>query len=188
MFFSYSLLLLLLCTILVSSIEEGDIFFFAYGSDMQYHSVVEKVGRVTTVGPAILDNWEFRFNKFGSDGTGKANIVENGGKSLYGVLYKCSPRQLDSLDQFEGVPGHANREPVKVKLQKTGEYVDAITYRASKRMTINPGLPPSTAYLTAMLEGAKQFNFPVEFGIHLQSLLDQLGYVPDNEKQKHREL
>lgn len=185
---SFQILLVLLCFVLISSIEESDVYFFAYGSDMQYNRVAEKVGRVNVIGSAVLPNFDFRFNKFGIDGTGKANIVESTGKSVYGVLYRCTRRQLDTLDQFEGVPEHATREIVTVTVQKSGETVEATTYRASKRMTINPGLPPSTSYLSSMLDGAKFHSFPVEFGVHIQSLLNQLGYVSEDKKEKHREL
>jgi hypothetical protein len=75
-----------------------------------------------------------------------------------------------------------------VTLKATGQTVEAIAYKATKRMTINPGLPPSTAYLTDMLQGAKEHSFPSEFGVHLQALLNQLGYVPEDQKNRHKEL
>lgn len=155
---------------------------------MHQSRVVEKVGRVANVGFAVLNNWGFRFSKFGTDGTGKANIIEEKDASVYGVVYRCSRRQLDTLDQFEGVPDFAGRESVSVTLKGTGQTVEAIAYKATKRMTINPGLPPSTPYLTDMLQGAKEHNFPVEFGVHLEALLNQLGYVPEDQKSRHQEL
>lgn len=185
---SFLVICLLLCVIIIKCAEDGDVFYFAYGSDMHQSRVVDKVGRVANVGFAVLNNWGFRFSKFGTDGTGKANIVEEKDASVYGVVYRCSRRQLDTLDQFEGVPDFAGRESVSVTLKATGQTVEAIAYKATKRMTINPGLPPSTAYLTDMLQGAKEHSFPSEFGVHLQALLNQLGYVPEDQKNHHKEL
>lgn len=176
--------LFLLYVGMISSAQETDVVYFAYGSNMKYNRIAERVGRVVTVGKASLDGYELRFNKFGSDGTGKANVVLNEGQKVHGVLYRCTNRQLDALDQFEGVPNHYTREVLEITQDSTGEKISAVVYIASKRNTINPGLPPSTEYLNFILDGAREHDFPEEFGVHLHSLLNLLGYREDGKNDE----
>lgn len=182
--FRLLLLLFLLYVGMISSVEETDVVYFAYGSNMKYSRIAERVGRVVSLGKGSLDGYELRFNKFGIDGTGKANIVPNEDQTVYGVLYRCTNRQIDALDQFEGVPNHYTREILEITHDSTGDKISAVVYVAAKKNTINPGLPPSTEYLNFILDGAKEHGFPDKFGVHLQSLLSFLGYREDEKSDE----
>jgi len=52
--------------------------------------------------PAALAGWEMRFSKIGMDGTGKANIHQNPGAVVEGVVFPLKEKQLRDLDHYEG--------------------------------------------------------------------------------------
>ena len=75
--------------------------YFAYGSNLIFERITERLGKVKFLGAASIENWCLRFNKLGKDGSGKCNIIESEGEFVYGVLYQISLRQKEKLDEFE---------------------------------------------------------------------------------------
>ena len=75
--------------------------YFAYGSNLIFERITERLGKVKFLGAASIENWCLRFNKLGADGSGKCNIIESQGEFVHGILYKISPRQKEKLDEFE---------------------------------------------------------------------------------------
>jgi hypothetical protein len=166
-----------------SELNNG-LYYFAYGANILRSRLSDLIGPVNSLGIGILEGCELKFNKFGIDGSGKPNLGPNTEKRVYGVLYKCIPRDFGMLDQFEGVPQHSIRQIFNITYQS--QIVTATTYIATKAMTINPGLPPTDLYLQNMRDGAQENQFPDEFETILVDALLQSGYyhIPkDNDDE-----
>ena len=69
--------------------------YFAYGSNLIFERITERLGKVKFLGAASIENWCLRFNKLGADGSGKCNIIESQGEFVHGILYQISPRQKE---------------------------------------------------------------------------------------------
>ena len=131
------------------------VFYFAYGSNMANTRLEERVGSIQCCGKATLKNYVIRFNKKGSDGSGKANIAKKENSSVEGVLFQLSMKQLKKLDRFEGVAlKHYKREQINVT-NATGKTQKVFAYIACAKHT-KKGLSPTDEYLNHILDGAKE--------------------------------
>ncbi len=101
-------------------------------------------------------------NKRGRDGSGKANLVEAPGETVWGVLYRVSERQLDELDRFEG--GYT-RLVLEVH---TGDVTHRAWTYVSLRLTEDPR--PFDWYKQLMLAGAREHGLPEEWLARLHAL------------------
>lgn len=141
-------------------------WYFAYGSNMSTAQMKRRTGSGSRGLRARLQGYRVEFNKRGRDGTGKANVVSDEASVVWGVVYECSPTELDMLDRYEGVDsGNYVRKAVVVHLEN-GEQMDAITCVAGERF-IADSLRPSAEYLQIILDGAREHGLP---GWYIQDL------------------
>ncbi len=82
---------------------------------------------------------------------GYANIVEDEGGVVKGIVYEIADEDIEKLDRYEGYPQHYSRQKVKIRLQ-SGDVVEATVYIARQQMTAE-GLKPSREYLNRLLKG-----------------------------------
>jgi gamma-glutamylcyclotransferase len=158
-----------------SETPPGSYYYFAYGSNMSLKRLEERIGKVIHCGTAWLKNYSFSFNKRGSDGTGKANLVPNSSSAVEGVVYKLSTTQMNQLDHYEGVPKHYTRKTVSI-LSSNGQStqsIQATTYVAKKALTSSTPLQPSRIYLNYILAGAKENDLRPR---SVQRILDAAQY------------
>lgn len=135
----------------------NDRWYFAYGSNLAMDQ--NRTGLIREARRARLDGYRIAFNKLGSDGTGKANLVPDETAAVWGVVYLCSAATLDQMDLYEGVPrGHYYRKNVRVHCD-SGEQVNAVTYIAGNSF-IRPSLQPAPEYLQQILRGAREHRLP----------------------------
>ncbi len=135
--------------------------YFAYGSNMSSRRLADRV-RAQPLGVAWVPGLRLAFNKPGADGTGKANLVCAAGDRAWGVVYRLSAPELARLDRFE--PGYA-RGLEGVWLAGRGP-VRAVLYRW---LAATPELAPTPAYLTHLLEGAREHGLPRHWRAALQA-------------------
>lgn len=83
-----------------------ELWCFAYGSNLLREQIKRRIGHIPEAPRAWLEGYRLAFNKLGGDGTGKANIVKQPGTKVWGVVYRCSPEDLDKMDSYEGVAKH----------------------------------------------------------------------------------
>lgn len=139
-----------------------DFWYFAYGSNLATDQMEQRTGEIREVRRAYLPGYRITFNKLGSDGTGKANIIPDDSHVVWGVVYLCSPEALSSMDDYEGVPGgHYERKIVQVQCDD-GEVLETVTYIAGERYIQAP-LSPSPDYLDRILRGAREHGLPEDF-------------------------
>jgi len=91
--------------------------YAAYGSNLHPVRLRKRVPSAELMGFVVVANWELRFHKRGSDGSGKCNIAAAAGDSVCFAIFKIEPRERLLLDQVEGlgkgydetsiaIPGH----------------------------------------------------------------------------------
>ncbi|MGH7823287.1 MAG: gamma-glutamylcyclotransferase family protein [Candidatus Binatia bacterium] len=146
--------------------------YFAYGSNMQQATFRGRRGiDIRQAEPARLEGWRIVFDKppLLPIPESYANIVEDGGGEVYGVLYEIAECDLDHLDLTEGVRiGNYRRIAVPVRLLGSGEAREAFTLTSERR---DAALRPSTRYMALLLEGALEHGLP-------QAWIERLRAVP----------
>lgn len=148
---------------------DDDLFYFAYGSNLDTLRKEERTGRIREARMARLKDYRLAFNKRASGGGVFANVVRQPGSEVWGVAYRCRPEALDQMDRYEGVPGrHYVRSQVEV--EATGkDVIQAITYIAGAEF-ICPEGRPHTAYLRRIILGAKAHGLPSEYVAHVERI------------------
>ena len=63
----------------------------------------KRTGEVREPQVCRLVDYRFPFNKRKGDGPIYANIVQQSGAEVWGVIYRCSPNAMAELDKSEGV-------------------------------------------------------------------------------------
>lgn len=132
--------------------------YFAYGSNMLTERITERLGKVQIVGLGILRNHQLVFNRMGSYlPGGVASVVTRSNSIVLGVIWKIGADQLSVLDKIED-PSAYCRETIKVDLE-TGASLECVTY-----VSLPQGYcPPSEEYLSYLVQGAEEHNFPDKY-------------------------
>ncbi|NYB72727.1 gamma-glutamylcyclotransferase [Sedimentibacter hydroxybenzoicus DSM 7310] len=103
----------------------------------------------------------------GEEFEGGCCLTDAQGETLYGVVWEVSEEALLSLDKLVKInEGKYTREYRAVKGN------DGVAYATVSHSIKNPtGISlPSKEYLSHMVEGAKEFNFPAEYVEKLEAL------------------
>jgi gamma-glutamylcyclotransferase (GGCT)/AIG2-like uncharacterized protein YtfP len=137
-------------------------YYFAYGSNLKGARMRSRVEGAETCGVGFLDDFRWRCNKLGADGSAKANIERFPGARVWGVVFELETKDWTTLDGFEG--GYARLE---VAIVVGGERVRAQTY-LSERTTLDER--PTALYRALMLAGAREHQLPAAFVAELESL------------------
>ena len=114
-------------------LEGKPVWYFAYGSNQDVQRMLDRQVRFDERCVGALPGFTRVFNKRSfNQPIAYANVMPNADatSSLRGVLYRTSESSLEALDRFEGAPNHYRRETMRVQLEATGEWVDAVVYVA----------------------------------------------------------
>lgn len=135
----------------------GELWYFAYGWSLDKGLMKRCVGGWVEARKAELKGFRLVFDSYSASWKGGvANLREEEGSKVYGVLYRLSEEQLRALEKFEGVPSSSARLNVEVEAEGLGK-VRAFTHVAAKPR--GRWVKPSKEYLSAMLRGLKQHGF-----------------------------
>lgn len=181
--------------------NDTSIFYFAYGSNMDYNQMLERCPNSKFAGTAVLRDHKIGFtrksNKWNS---GVADILVSPGDEVWGVLYSVSNEDLLLLDKFEGVSIRGYKRIVlavekritKIEHLENDEDIknhdfeneDTLnfniffdsSYKQINAYTYevvekNLNLNPTTEYLNKILDAAFENNFPAKY----ISLLSNFG-------------
>lgn len=129
-------------------------YYFAYGSNMLAKRLEGRVGRMKDLGIATLKEYNLKFNKQSTDGSGKTNIVPDEDSKVLGVVYELTEEQKLKLDESE--IGYS-RKSLEMNLGSSDVYMDV--YIADQK-NINNDLLPKHAYLDYLIQGAIEHQFP----------------------------
>jgi gamma-glutamylcyclotransferase (GGCT)/AIG2-like uncharacterized protein YtfP len=137
-------------------------WYFAYGSNLDMGQKECRTGIIREARRARLDGYRIAFNKRGSDETGKANIIPDASRVVWGVVYLCNPTALNEMDKHEGVRGgHYYRKNVRVECD-SGELLEAVTYVAGEAF-LQSSLARKPDYLQMIIHGARTHGLPQHY-------------------------
>lgn len=121
------------------------VFYFAYGSNMNIAQIASRCPTARFVSAAWVNGYELRFAGYSSlwDG-GVATMYPSLDTSVTGKLFEMSASDLDRMDVFEGY--YYSRVPIFVN--SYSGTVEAITYLRTGVET-----PPSSDYFQTILDG-----------------------------------
>jgi gamma-glutamylcyclotransferase len=139
--------------------------YFAYADNMDIDNLGSRNVTFEKVTTGKVRNFRLAFHKPAADGTGMADLQDDRGNIVEGVIWDVPEGSLDNLDVYEEVDkGHYRRQPIVVQTSK-GE-LDCVTYRAAKYRT---GLKPSRDYLEKIIRGAEMHRLSDEYISFLRS-------------------
>jgi cation transport regulator ChaC len=128
--------------------------YFAYGSNMDVSQMCVRCPDSVLASVGSLAGWKFRINT-----RGVATIVPQDGSTVYGVLWRLSPADEESLDRYEGVGmGLYSKKTMDVRLSD-GSRVHALVYVAEDD---HPGTP-RPEYLEGIVSAALRIGLPAPY-------------------------
>lgn len=134
---------------------KNEVLYFAYGSNMKTDRLLSRAPSAKKIGIGKIANKRLVFNKKSKDGSGKANIVDSKGESVFGVLFKLNYSELKLLDRAE--KGY-KRSLAQIELDD-GTFIYALVYIAS---IFTDNSIAYDWYKNIILEGAHEHCLPKE--------------------------
>ena len=157
--------------------------YFAYGSNLSSHRLLQRLPRAEVSCVATLDCHELCWRKNGRDNSGKCDIAytDKAEAVVYGVVYRMTHSEQAILDEIESAGYGYERRNISVTML-AGKIVDAFTYFA---LDIDHHKQPFHWYKEHVLRGAIEHEFPQAYidGIRATVSIDDV----DRERH-HREL
>lgn len=136
------------------------LLYFAYGSNMHPGRLRARVDSAKPLAIAQLPDHRLVFHKRGADGSGKGNIVADGGVDVWGVIYTLSTRHAIALDGIEG-SGY-ERVQLEVLRSPARRVVSVFSYQA-RGHAVADDLLPFSWYLDFLLQGAAIHELPAHY-------------------------
>ncbi len=140
-------------------------FYFAYGSNMSSRRLRARLPGAQSHGRSWLEDRRLICNKPSKDGSGKANLIDEVGAVVWGVLYEIGDDSWSTLDRYE--PDYT-RFACEAHLEANRRAI-AQVYVWTER---GPEIPPLAWYREHMLEGAREHELPEE---HIR-VIEELGF------------
>jgi gamma-glutamylcyclotransferase (GGCT)/AIG2-like uncharacterized protein YtfP len=126
--------------------------YFAYGSNLKWTRMRQRVPSARVMGRARLPGFRITCDKHGADGSGKANLYADAAAEVWGALYALDPADWPALDACE-----TRYERIAVRVETGAERLLAETY-VSEARTADP--IPFLWYWRLVLEGAREHALP----------------------------
>jgi gamma-glutamylcyclotransferase (GGCT)/AIG2-like uncharacterized protein YtfP len=139
--------------------------YFAYGSNMHGPQMQRRVPAARAIGIGRLSNHRLGFTARSKVTGAVADVVEDMGEEVWGVLYEMSPADLDTLDRFETLYRRC-----EVVIDCGGSPTTAWLYRVMEP-DLRAALSPRTAYLEKIVGGAIAAQLPAEYIARLQAIV-----------------
>jgi gamma-glutamylcyclotransferase len=140
--------------------------YFAYGSTLSKRHIGEWAAehgvdvRLFARGvPATLHGYKLVFDVESRFWGGRvANLKEDAGSAVHGVLFEIMPMAKEGVFKKEGVPTGLSRE-IDVTVEAEGKQVAAKAFVAKDEKRVEPG-PASGRLLNYLIEGAQERGLP----------------------------
>ena len=138
--------------------------YFAYGSNLCAARLRERAPSALARGAAHAKGFALRFDKWGADGTAKANLHPDPNGVVWGAAYALDPEDWARLDAVEC--DYARIE-IEIEVEHGDRRARAQTYR-SDRLT---DAVPAAWYKQLIVEGARAHALPADWCARLEALL-----------------
>jgi gamma-glutamylcyclotransferase (GGCT)/AIG2-like uncharacterized protein YtfP len=120
-------------------------------------------------GAACLPDYRLAFTRRSiRTGTGVADIVPAGGRSVWGALYDIPEDEFANLDRKEGGGWAYQRTPVRVRPRGASAAQEAVAYTVVARDADH--VPPSDDYLAGMIAAARTLGLPNAYLEELEAI------------------
>jgi gamma-glutamylcyclotransferase (GGCT)/AIG2-like uncharacterized protein YtfP len=142
-------------------------FYFAYGSNMDWNQMRRRCPSARFIGVAVLPDHRLAFTRLSTTrGCGVADAVEHKRRRVWGAVFDIDEGDLHRLDDSEGYqPGRRTnsywRRSRQVLLEgdKTKPLTAAVYF--AERQPHPP--PPSKLYKALILRGAEHWKLPAAY-------------------------
>jgi len=140
--------------------EEGGIYYFAYGANMNFNTFLERCSGAKFVDAGILLKHRFSINS-----RGVATVLMDESALVYGILWMITPEHMRMLDWYEGVhEGYYTRQTLSIEYESTRDQnVNCLVYVATED---TQGFPREE-YLEDIIYWARKYRFPLNYVEHL---------------------
>ncbi|XP_032413522.1 gamma-glutamylcyclotransferase [Xiphophorus hellerii] len=164
-----------------NNMENSQTFlYFAYGSNLLKERLQLKNPSATVYCVAKLKDYKLVFGNYkglASDRWhgGVATIEDSPGDEVWGVVWRMSISDLESLDNQENVMLGAYR-PVELSVKTKGQDISCRTYIMNSCVYARP----SPQYLQVIVMGAEQHGLPTEYQEKLRAIKTNMydGLLP----------
>ncbi len=137
-------------------------YYFAYGSNMDLSQMSQRCPCSILAGSAKVCGYRFIINS-----RGVATVIKEASKNVYGILWRITRNDEQSLDGYEGVKWGTYRK-IKIDAEATsGQTISAQIYVARDS---NIG-SPRDGYMERIVAAAKAQKLPNEYIEELSSWL-----------------
>lgn len=145
--------------------------YFAYGSNMDPGSMLERCPSAANPTPARLDGFRLEFSVY-SDvwAGGAANLEPDEDAHVWGVVWEVGAEDLKRLDTFQGHPTFYRRERVVVTTDAGP--IECTTYRVAHQKGF---VRPTESYLDRVREAIDHHGIPEE----AYDILDRAARPPN---------
>jgi gamma-glutamylcyclotransferase (GGCT)/AIG2-like uncharacterized protein YtfP len=143
--------------------------YFAYGSNLDWKQMKERCPSAQFVCRAVLQDHRLAFTRLskGRD-CGVADVINERGKVVWGVVYQISDYDIGALDKNEGFQPNRKRDENAYVRENYHVYeegniekpLSVTIYIANKQE--NPP-PPNNDYKRLIVEGAKFWHLPEDY-------------------------
>ena len=141
-------------------------YYFAYGSNMNWEQMQRRCPSTRFVSVASLKDYRFaiaRHSRLRNCGT--ANIFPDSGSEVWGIVYDVSGPDLTILDGFED--GYRREKLFVRPVGDSQTSVEVLVYIAEKEGTAPL---PNPEYKRLIVDGARHWNIPESYC----SMLEQI--------------
>jgi gamma-glutamylcyclotransferase len=157
--------------------------YFAYGSNLSSHRLLQRIPGARIAGIAFLEKHRLSFRMNSSDGSGKCDMVITGSKDHFvpGVIYQITPDEKQVLDGFESL-GDAYFDKTIQVTTTDNTIIEAVTYYA---LIINANISPYHWYKEHVLRGATEHELPKQ---HIEWIKETTSMDDPDHARNKREL
>jgi gamma-glutamylcyclotransferase (GGCT)/AIG2-like uncharacterized protein YtfP len=148
-------------------VEENDIFYLAYGSNMNVEQMKKRCPNALLVERTYIKDYQLEFNKH-------ATIEPLKGSKVPALLWKLQPSDVDELDRYEGVAsGYYYKSYVNITINN--KRVQALVYIMAVVGIESKGLRtyPQDFYYDLIHEGYRAAEFDYSFLEEARKRTDQ---------------
>jgi hypothetical protein len=141
--------------------------YFAYGGDMVERAMRKVCPTARYMSLATLAHHQLVFTRLSVNlGGGVADIKEQPGAAVEGVLWELDPREAQALDEVMGYPRERVKREITVTVPGRGP-TGAIAYYAIPEGDYRP----SKRYKVQLLKAAKELGFSAAYTSFLEGLV-----------------
>jgi len=144
----------------VESKEGASHFCFAYGSNLDSEQMLRRCPKACPVEVGLLEGFTLSFTRYSKNwGGGVADVIRFPGKQVWGLVWRLTNDDLESLDRHEGHPKSYCRREMEILL-RSEKKISAWVYEVVEK---KPLILPSEKYLNTISASARALGLPEDY-------------------------